>query len=411
MPIYEHKRAVLCTIPALAMDPTPTLAAILDDLEGQVGADAMRKLICNIMQHSNKAFLLHLAKPEQVPEFVAHGYTFRGHQLKIDPVRSSTIVVLDRVPYGLPKEAITAVLGKFGNIASMKQITHKGYGMSKWRLEIELRQDVPSRVNVQGNPINVFYKNQPRSCFVCREAGHEAKNCPRKGGPARIPPTDHHPQPSFAQIAARAKPPTASTASDASISGLPSTVETSNRGAPPTAESNSGASESLPDPPPPPPPPAPPVKPVPTSEMGQSKPASDPTVVPPVSEAQLPPAEDTNESSEMDTQPQPDIVDTTSSVPVDPRPFHLPTTQELFQKLASTPPVLRPRPDELSETSDSSQSVVQEGSKYRIQKKRGKGPKNLHDVPAYKSSADTIHESSRTRTTPSRPPTSGSKHH
>ena len=187
----------------------------------------MKKLICNIMQHGNKAFLLHLAKPEQVPEFVAHGYTFRGHQLKIDPVRSSTIVVLDRVPYGLPKEAITAVLGKFGTISSLKQITHKGYGMSKWRLEIELRQDVPSRVNVQGNPINVFYKNQPRSCFVCREAGHEARNCPRKGGPARapIPPTDHHPQPSFAQIAAGVKPSTVPTASDAPISDLPSTVE------------------------------------------------------------------------------------------------------------------------------------------------------------------------------------------
>ena len=98
MPIYEHKRAVLCTIPALAMTSTPTLVVILDDLEGQVGADAMKKPVCNIMQHGNRAFLLHLAKPEQVPEFVAHGYMFRGHQLKIDPVRSSTIVVLDRVP-------------------------------------------------------------------------------------------------------------------------------------------------------------------------------------------------------------------------------------------------------------------------------------------------------------------------
>ena len=185
MPIYEHKRAVLCTIPAMALTPAPTLAGILNDLESQMGSEKMKTQVCNIMQHGNKAFLLHLASTEQVPDFVAHGYTFRGHQLHVAPVKSTTIIVLDRVPYGLPKEAVTNVVAKYGTISGYKAITHKGYSLSKFRLEVELRQDIPSRINIQGNPINVFYKNQPRSCFVCREAGHEAKNCPRKAGPAR----------------------------------------------------------------------------------------------------------------------------------------------------------------------------------------------------------------------------------
>ena len=42
------------------------------------------------------------------------------------------------------------------------------------------KQDIPSRISVQRNPINVFYKLQPRSCFVCQGAGHGAKNCQRK---------------------------------------------------------------------------------------------------------------------------------------------------------------------------------------------------------------------------------------
>ena len=150
-----------------------------------MGSEKMKTLVCNIMQHGNKAFLLHLASTDQVPDFVAHGYTFRGHQLHVAPVKATTIIVLDRVPYGLPKEAVTNVVAKYGTILGYKAITHKGYSLSKFRLEVELRQDIPSRINVQGNPINVFYKNQPRSCFVCREAGHEEKNCPRKAGPAR----------------------------------------------------------------------------------------------------------------------------------------------------------------------------------------------------------------------------------
>ena len=67
MPIYEHKRAVLCTIPAMALTPAPTLAGILDDLEGQMGSENMKNRVCNIMQHGSKAFILHLASPEQVP--------------------------------------------------------------------------------------------------------------------------------------------------------------------------------------------------------------------------------------------------------------------------------------------------------------------------------------------------------
>ena len=172
----------------------------------------------------------------------------------------------------------------------------------------------------------------------------------------------------------------------------------------PTAEFNLGvppASESLPYPPPSPPPPARPAEPIPTGEMVQLKSACDPKVVPPASDAQLPPAEDKNESPDMDTP----------SPWTDPPSLHTPTTQELFQKFTSTPPVLRSRPDDVSEASDSSPSVAQEGTKHRIQKKQVEGSKNLHEMPSYKSSADTIHGSSRTRTIPFHPPTTGLKHY
>ena len=33
---------------------------------------------------------------------------------------------------------------------------------------------------MQGNPINVFNRNQPHSCFTCSSVGHEARSCPTK---------------------------------------------------------------------------------------------------------------------------------------------------------------------------------------------------------------------------------------
>ena len=180
MPVYESRRAVVCVIPALALTPPPSLAGILDDLEPQLGVDKMKSTVVNIMQQSANSFILHLAHNDQVADFMAMGLTFRKHLLEMSPAKNSTTVILERVPYGLPEAALTASLTKFGVVKTVKHVTHKGYGVLRCRAEIELKQDIPSRVTVQGNLINVFYRNQPRSCFVCRSVGHEARSCPTK---------------------------------------------------------------------------------------------------------------------------------------------------------------------------------------------------------------------------------------
>ena len=192
MPIYESKRAVICTIPALALaTPPPTLAGILDDLEKQLGVEAMKLQVVNIMQHSAKAFIIHLANAHQVEAFMAQGITFRGHLLEMTTAKNTTTVILDRFPYGLPEASIKLTLACYGEVKSFRPVTHKGYGLSKFKVEMILAQDIPSRIAVQGNHLNTFYKNQPRSCFVCSGAGHEAKNCPKKAANKRPAPQDH----------------------------------------------------------------------------------------------------------------------------------------------------------------------------------------------------------------------------
>ena len=138
----------------------------------------MKAQVVNIMQHSAKSFVLHLAKADQVEAFMTRGLTFRGHLLELAPAKNTTTIILDRIPYGLPEASVRNLLAHYGEIKSFRPVTHKGYGLSKFKLEMNLKQDIASRITIQGNAINVFYKNQPRSCFVCAGAGHEAKNCP-----------------------------------------------------------------------------------------------------------------------------------------------------------------------------------------------------------------------------------------
>ena len=196
MPIYKSKRAVICVIPALVLatpPPPPTMAGILEDLEKQLGADPMRLQVVNIMQHSAKSFIIHLAKLDQVEAFMAQGLTFHGHLLDMSRAKNTTTVILDSVPYGLPEASVKLSLARYGEVKSIRPMTHKGYGLSKYKLEMVLTQDVPSRIAVQGNHLNVFYKNQPRSCFVCTGAGHEANNCPKKAANKRSAPSGCHP--------------------------------------------------------------------------------------------------------------------------------------------------------------------------------------------------------------------------
>ena len=148
----------------------------------------MKTMVVNIMQQSSKAFLVHLAKADQVAEFMAHGLTFRGHLLEMAPAKNTSTVIVERVPYGLPEEALSGVLSRYGEVKSIRPVTHKGYRLSKFKIEMVRNQDIPSRISVQGNPINVFYKSQPRSCFVCQGAGHEAKTCPRRTANKRAAP-------------------------------------------------------------------------------------------------------------------------------------------------------------------------------------------------------------------------------
>lgn len=411
MPIYEHKRAVVCTIPALALKPSPTLAGILDDLEGQMGADSMKTRICNIMQQGNKAFLLHLASPDFVPEFIAHGYSFRGYQLKIDPVKSTTVVVLDRVPYGLPQEAITTAVAKYGTVSAFKAITHKGYGMSKFRLEIDLKQDIPSRISIQGNPINIFYKNQPRSCFVCREAGHEARNCPRKAGPARLPdpPTG---APSFAAVAAGAKAREApvevdKVPTDPPATKVPEQTLTVDEQPAMVVEKSAVAVTSaivLPSegefvPPPPPPPPAPPALNVadPVSVVNKS-------IVPPAGEenSSLPSVEVSQESQQMDTNPPPVTDDPTSSSTAV-APIVFPSTQQLLGQFDNTPPSLKPRPSETLTQSNQSPSASGKETSSPLRSQRSALSKRKH--PPAKRLGATIHGSGRKKTSPYAPTT------
>ena len=81
MPFMKIRGLLYAKSQLLHWLPPPHVGGDLDDLEKQLGADPMRHQVVNIMQHSAKSFLIHLANADQVEAFMAQGLTFRGHLL------------------------------------------------------------------------------------------------------------------------------------------------------------------------------------------------------------------------------------------------------------------------------------------------------------------------------------------
>ena len=395
MPIYEIKRAVVGTFPDLALKPKPSLTEIIDDFEKQLGGDRLKALMCNIMQHSANSFIVHLVKAEQVPEFVAEGITFRGHPVKLAAAKATTTVILEKVPYGLNAQVLAAELRPYGVVKGSKTTKYKGLGLSKIIVEMEIKTNIPSRMFIQGNPINVFYRNQPRSCFACGQSGHEAKSCPSKKSSRLVerasdPSASNAPaQTSSTRLSDNRKRPRVAVSDDDEENPSFSDVVRGNR------------SQSPPPPPPaviPPPPPPPAVIPPPPPPSTSPPPPPTSSSPPPPPPA-LGESESTESRPDLDQSPASDILppDETSSVIGDAAPVDSSESSVLSESQVESAPVLEDM-ETLSGTALLAR-VMEEPPKTLIP--RPSLPSDLESAPSSLSPPDVGSHAS----TPADPPT------
>ena len=243
MPIYQANRAIIGTIPDEAMQPPPTLSGLVDEFEPQL-KDIMKHSFKNIMQLGARSFVIHVAKDSDVPLYIKRGLSYHGHKLHLKEAKNTTTVTLERVPFGLSIQSIVDTLRVYGHVSECLHQLYRGYGISKVVAEMDLKSDIPSRIRIKGNPINIFYRGQPRSCFACGEVGHVSKDCPRKQNRNTHPKPQVTP-PSENQTVQKSRP--AETTSQLPTSSPPSSPSESTKvpATPTYADAVSGASSSL----------------------------------------------------------------------------------------------------------------------------------------------------------------------
>ena len=171
-------RALVGTIPPLAMEDPVTITSLLDDFCSQF--EDLPTRVENLMQTGHNTFIVHCYTRDHAEWLAVSGLTYCTHLIVFKPASNTQWVKLTRVRYGTTENAIKSRLSDFGMVLKTRQEKIRGIGISAYSVKIELQKPIPSRITVAQSPVNVFYQRQISQCFRCEQTGHLARNCPMK---------------------------------------------------------------------------------------------------------------------------------------------------------------------------------------------------------------------------------------
>lgn len=95
------------------------------------------------------------------------------------------VVTLRRVPGEATEQDIAAVLAGYGEVLNIRRKKYEGIGLievftGRATALMNITKDIPPSIMWKNEKIFVRYETQPKLCFICHEASHEAEHCPKK---------------------------------------------------------------------------------------------------------------------------------------------------------------------------------------------------------------------------------------
>lgn len=201
MSIPYANRSAVAVIPALALREHPrfTLDEVLEDFHGQYGP--LNSYFYCVQFISTKKLRITFNSAELMEDCLSAGLSLHGFPLEPQPISSKKWVSVQRLAIGIPIEAATRILGKYGKVFAAKHETKRGIYTGTLSILMDVQRNIPSALRIRGHTCLIFYRGQTRTCFLCTSPDHTTRDCPyaqrRTSSPGDDPPptteTQDHP--------------------------------------------------------------------------------------------------------------------------------------------------------------------------------------------------------------------------
>ena len=178
MSIPYANRSAIAVIPALAVSEQPkvTLDEVLEDFHGQY--EPLGKYFFCVQFISSKKLRITFNSAPLMEDCLSAGLSLRGFPLEPQPISSKKWVSVQRLAIGIPIDAATRILGKYGKVFAAKHEVKRGIYTGTISVLMDVQKNIPSALRIRGHTCLIFYRGQIRTCFRCQSPDHTTRDCP-----------------------------------------------------------------------------------------------------------------------------------------------------------------------------------------------------------------------------------------
>ena len=154
---------------------TVNVREVIDDLRGQV--EDYTAVFEAVVLMAPGRFRVTFKSSRKMEVAENSGLLVRGLPVDFVPVSQFKWVNVTRLSYGIPDEEIRKVLEAYGAIRLIKSEVYSLIYTGVRHVLMEVRENIPSRLKIDGHWCFIHYRCQKLVCFQCGKEGHQRDKC------------------------------------------------------------------------------------------------------------------------------------------------------------------------------------------------------------------------------------------
>ena len=174
--------SALCTLPELCLRSKPPFTEAELRRSFLTVANPLHTAFACIQLLSANEVRFCCTSTRKLEDVMNTGLNFRGHPLTVGPIHTKKWVTIWRVAYATPHNFVRQALAPYDEVDSIRPEIIDKVATGTLFGQVDITKDIPSKLRIRGHNCIIWYRDQPRTFFLCGQYGHERRHCPQRQG-------------------------------------------------------------------------------------------------------------------------------------------------------------------------------------------------------------------------------------